>query len=48
MTTKFLAALTTVQELSINLLPESMIGCCALLACGEILAGIETNSLELA
>lgn len=31
-TTKFFAALTTVQELSINRLPESMIGCWARLA----------------
>lgn len=47
-TTKLLAARMTAQELSMIFLPASMIGSCACLACGEILAGILTNSLELA
>lgn len=47
-TTKLLAALMTVQELSISLLPASIIGSCALCAWSDILAGTPANSLELA
>lgn len=48
MTIRFLAAEITEQELSMRRLPAPTIGFWASLACGDILAGMVTNSLELA
>lgn len=45
---RFLVELITLHELSISLLPASIIGCCAWRACIGIFAGTVTNSLELA
>lgn len=45
---RFFVELITLHELSISLLPASIIGCCAWRACIGIFAGTVTNSLELA